>query len=168
MTDEPQGMPQEEQPKIIVDDDWKAQAQAEKKRLDEELKSQPAPPADDAPDAEESPDDDDDEAASGEHGPRQLPPANFATLVTFMREQTMMALGGYQDRETGRPIVHLDLAKLHIDLLAILEDKTKGNLTDEERKILDHVIYNLRMQYVEFAQAMSAGPASPGGMAGVS
>jgi len=118
-----------DKPKIIVDDDWKNRAQEEKEKLSEEV-----------------------ETEGGEKGPRQLPPANFTTLVGAMLTQTFMSLGGYEDPKTKRRYVDLDMAKHYIDTLAMLEEKTKGNLTDEEKKLLDQALYESRMQYVQIAQ----------------
>ena len=130
---------QEEQgkPKIIVDDDWKAQAQAEK----EKLAQQPAAPK---PAVGETPDTD------GEA--RQLPPASFATLVTSLVAQTFYALGGMEDPQTKRRYVDLELAKHQIDTLAVLEEKTRGNLSPDEKALLDRSLYETRMQYVQIAQ----------------
>ena len=44
------------------------------------------------------------------------------------------------------------MAKHHIDTLAVLEEKTSGNLTDEEKKLLDNALYEVRMRYVQVAQ----------------
>jgi hypothetical protein len=127
----------QDKPKIVVDDDWKAQAQAEKEKL-----------ADHAAEAEAP--------AAGKGGePRELPPASFGTLVQSLAVQTMLALGGMQDRKTNRIIVDLDLAKHHIDTLTLLEQKTKGNLTAEEKKLLDQALYETRMAYVQMAQRVA-------------
>ena len=122
----------QDKPKIIVDDDWKAQAQAEKERLSQEVET---------------------EQAEG-HG-RQVPPASFRTLVSSLMAQSFMALGGMQDPKTGKRLVDLALAKHHIDMLSVLEEKTKGNITDEEKKLLDQALYESRMQYVHVAQQVS-------------
>ena len=127
------GENEKEKPKIEVDDDWKAEAQAEKEKLDEQAKQQQ-----------------EDEAAQDQA--RELPPATFATLVSSLATQVMLALGGMQDPKTKRRIVDLALAKHHIDTLAMLEEKAKGNLTDEEAKLLDQALYQVRMQYVQMAQ----------------
>jgi len=134
---------QQDEPKIIVDDDWKAQAKAEKEKLAAETEG----PADAA--AGE---------ASGPGGPRDLPPASIETLMNSMATQVLMALGGYEDPQTKRRYVDLDLAKHFIDTLTVLEEKTKGNLTDDERKLLDQRLYETRMQYVQVAQVAQAGP----------
>jgi len=125
----------EEKPKIIVDDDWKAQAQAEKEKLADEVEKGPAEPP----------------GAAGQR-PRELPPANFATLVGSLVTQILFALGGVEDPKTKRRYVDLALAKHHVDMLAVLEEKTKGNLTDDETKLLDRALYETRMQYVQVAQ----------------
>ena len=129
----------QDKPKIIVDDDWKAQAQAEKERL-AETAEQPEP------------------AGGGPGGPREIPPASFDTLVGTLATQALMALGGYQDPRTGHRLVDLDLAKHHIDTLRVLEEKTRGNLTDEERAGLDRAMYETRMAYVEISQRVVSGP----------
>ena len=123
-----------DKPKIVVDDDWKAQAQAEKEKLDEQPAEQPA--------AEEP----------QAQGPRKLPPATFSTLVSSLATQAILSMGQMRDPKTKKPIIDLDLAKHHIDTLAMLEEKAKGNMTDEESKLLDQAIYQVRMQYVQFAQ----------------
>ncbi|MBI5725856.1 MAG: DUF1844 domain-containing protein [Planctomycetes bacterium] len=141
----------EDEKKIIVDDDWKAQAKAEKEKLAKQAESPgnkpaagPAGPAG-KPGSGAQP-------AAGAEEPRQLPPASFNTLVSSLVTQVFMALGGYEDPRTKKRYVDLDLAKHYIDTLVVLEQKTKGNLTDEEKKLLDQVIYESRMQYVQLAQ----------------
>ncbi len=124
----------EDKPKIIVDDDWKQQAQAEKEKLSEEV-----------------------EQEGGAGGPRELPPANFATLIGSMVTQIYMALGGYQDPKTKQRYVDLDVAKHYIDTMSMIEEKTKGNLTEEEKKMLDQAIYESRIQYVQIAQRVGGG-----------
>ena len=125
-----------EQPKIVVDDDWKAQARAEKEKLSEQVEQKQA------------------EQPTGETptGPRQLPPANFETLVSTLAAQTLMTLGGVEDPDTKKRYVDLELAQHHIDMLTIIEEKTKGNLTDDEKQLLDQALYELRMQFVQVAQ----------------
>jgi hypothetical protein len=66
-----------------------------------------------------------------------------------------MYLGAFPDPETGRAIVSLEYAKLHIDLLGVLEQKTRGNLTEQEASLLSRTLYELRMQYVEIAKAVA-------------
>ena len=51
----------------------------------------------------------------------------------------------------GEPEVNLDMAKHHIDTLGVLEEKTAGNLTEDEKKLLDSALYETRMRYVSVA-----------------
>jgi hypothetical protein len=119
-----------EKPKIIVDDDWKAQAQAEKEKLSHEA----------------------DSGQAGAAESQELPPASFATLIGSLVTQVFFALGGMEDPKTKRRYVDLILAKHHIDTMSMLEEKTKGNLTEAEKKLLDEALYETRMQYVQMAQ----------------
>jgi len=133
-------MPDEhqEKPKIIVDDDWKQRVQAEK----EAAKSQ----ADQA--ASEG-------TADASNDGVQLPPASFATLVHSLTAQALAAMGQLPDQE-GKRIVHLDLAKHMIDTLAVVEDKSQGNLSQDEASMLAQVLYELRMMYVSVHKQRSA------------
>ena len=136
----------EDQPKIIVDDDWKSQAQAEKEKLAEEVEKKEAQAA-------KGPE----PGATGQpQGPRELPPATFTTLVSSLMTQIFLALGGMEDPQTKKRYVDLDLAKHHIDTLRMLEEKTAGNLSEEEKRLLDRALYETRMQYVQIAQHLSA------------
>jgi hypothetical protein len=123
----------EDKPKIIVDDDWKVQAQKEKEKLAQQAETKG-------------------EAEAGES--RELPPASFTTLVGSLVTQIYMALGGYEDPRTRKRYVDLALAKHHVDMLSVLEEKTKGNLSEEEKKFLDHALYETRLQYVQMAQRL--------------
>ena len=141
----------EEKPKIIVDDDWKAQAQAEKEKLAEQAEQKTPPSGEPAATGGKPVD-----ATRQRAGQRrELPPPSFTALVSSLATQAMFAMGGMEDPQTHRRYVDLELAKFHIDTLAVLEDKTRGNLTDEEKKLLDEVIYQCRMHYVEIAQRVS-------------
>ncbi|MEM9111266.1 MAG: DUF1844 domain-containing protein [Planctomycetota bacterium] len=134
-------------PILHVDDDWKAQAQAEKAKLAEKEKASKAG-ADDA-------------GTPTQAGPGQIPPADFTTLVSSIATQALFSLGAMPDPQTGQRYANLDVARHHIDSLSVLEDKTKGNLTDEESKMLATTLYELRQSYVQIANA-SRSPATGG------
>lgn len=121
----------QDKPRIIIDDDWKAQAKAEKEKLAEETKAGKTAP----------------------QAPRELPPASFETLVSSIGTQAMFVLGMIADPRDGKRHVDLDEAKYHIDSLAVLDAKTRGNLEDAETKLLDQTLHELRMQYVRLSQA---------------
>jgi cytochrome c-type biogenesis protein CcmH/NrfG len=119
---------QENEKKIIVDEDWKNQAQREKEVLAAQEKQ---------------------EQAGKSHGP--LPPGNFAALISMLVTQALFALGaikieGQPDKEPD-----LELAKYNIDMLETLEEKTKGNLSKEEQKVLTNTLNEVRMAYVKMA-----------------
>jgi hypothetical protein len=74
-------------------------------------------------------------------------PADFTTLVLSLSTSAMMHLGEVPG-EDGQPMPkNLPLAAHTIDLLAMLEDKTRGNLTGDEERILSGVLYELRLKY---------------------
>ncbi len=122
-----------EEKKIIVDEDWKKEAQREKEVLaaqeEEEKKKK----------AEEK----------LHRGP--LPQGNFAALVSMLTTQAFFAMGLLQLKEGEKREPDLELAKYNIDMLETLEEKTKGNLTEEEEKVLSNTLNQLRMSYVEVA-----------------
>jgi hypothetical protein len=134
----------DEKPKIFVDDDWKTQVQAEKEKLTKEAQQkQPSQGA----------------QPGGQGGPRQLPEASFPNLVNQIAMQAMLALGGMEDPQTKRRMVDLGVAKFHIDTLDLLREKTQGNTTEEEQKLLDQALYELRNAFVQISQ--NARPARP-------
>jgi hypothetical protein len=88
--------------------------------------------------------------AAGAHGtarPRALPPASFELLVFSLAIQAQMELGLGEPSEGHVP--DLDIARHTIDLLAILQQKTKGNLTLEEQRLLENTLTELRFRYVQ-------------------
>jgi hypothetical protein len=81
----------------------------------------------------------------------ELPEIDFATFVLSLNHSALVQLGQVPDPMTGEGAPALPLAKQTIDLLALLEEKTKGNLSGEEEHILEQVLYDLRMIYVRQA-----------------
>lgn len=155
--DEPQagGPAQPGQPHIHIDSDWKRQAQAEKERLSREVEQKGAPAPAAAAGAAAEAAGAAGAAATGPAGPRPrgqgLPPASFATIVQTLATQAAIFMSGERDPETGASIRNLDLAKHNIDMLRVLEEKTRGNLSEEEKRLLETVLYELLMAYVEAA-----------------
>lgn len=82
-------------------------------------------------------------------GGTSLPPIDFPTFILSLATSAQVHLGAVPNPTTGKDERNLGLAKETIDLLAILKDKTRGNLTDEEERLFEHVLYDLRMMYVE-------------------
>ena len=88
---------------------------------------------------------------------RSLPPADFATLVLSLGSSAIMYLGQSEDPDDKKPARNLPMAKHAIDLLTVLEEKTKGNLSSEEGQILESLLFDLRLRYVEALKTASAG-----------
>src|SRR4051794_20778934 len=151
----------EETPSLHIDTDWKKQAQEEKRRLAEAEKAKaeapkpsaapptPFPGAPSEP-AARSPRAGAGAAGRGAAGQREMPPPSFAALVQSIVTQILFYLGDLSPRGT-EPQVNLDMAKHQVDILGILEDKTKNNLSDEEKHLLDAALYEVRMRYVSVA-----------------
>ena len=120
-----------DEPKLIIDSDWKSQAQADKEKL-----AQKAAP----------------KAQPGDQEQREI---GFEDLVGMLATNTLSYLGYVPDPYTGQAMVSLEYAKLHIDLLGILELKTKGNLSEDEAAALEKTVSQLRMAFVEVSQALA-------------
>ncbi len=148
----------DDMPKIQIDSDWKAEAQREKEKLSEQAKARQAEAAaksgaSTTPGSAGAAAGRAGGAKAGAAGGRELPPATFETLMAQLATQALMYMGGYADPRTGEPVLQLDIARHHIDMLGVLEDKTKGNLTEEESKTLATTLYELRGRYVQIGNA---------------
>lgn len=137
----------EEKPKIIVDEDWKAQVQAEKEAMEKEggrdrvaegtaAASSPAGET-----AGTSPGE-----TLGDLPPP--PPASFAQLVTIFATQASVSLQQAAASDGQEAAAHLNYAKHFIDLLSVVEEKSKGNLNAGESQMLEGVLHELRMAFV--------------------
>lgn len=120
-----------------VDEDWKAEARREREKLaraEEEQKRNTA-----------------------EGGPAEMPPADFLNFVSGMAAQVLMQLGAIPNPIKGEKAVDLAAARYSIDVLQMLADKTKGNLSDEEDSYLRAALHDLRMRFVESASPREEG-----------
>jgi hypothetical protein len=129
----------DDKPKIIIDEDWKSQVENERAQA---RQAQPTD-ADTPPSASGT-----EPAESGHAQEGPLPPASFDLLVTTLATQALAFLGQIPDPIEKKPVLHFELAQHHIDLLAMLQEKTKGNLTPEEDHVLERVLHELRMLFV--------------------
>ncbi len=110
--------------KLHIDDDWKAEARREKERLADEIeRTEPA----------------------------GMPESSFTEIVNTLAFQAMVGLGGIAGPGGQRVPPNLEMAKHFIDLLDVLDQKTRGNLSDTEKRALDATLYNLRLVFVELA-----------------
>ena len=164
--------PAGEKPKLIIDEDWKTQVEREREELrrakdlegaatdDSSASSSTQAAASQAtsegllqgaadveqPPAKKRPRS---SAESAAEIPAP-PPASFPFLVSMLGTQALVAMGQLPDEES--PEVRLDYAKHYIDLLGLLEEKTKGNLTQEESSLLFDWLHQLRLGFVEVAK----------------
>jgi len=88
----------------------------------------------------------------------ELPPVNFENFV-FGLYNTASIHMGIRDPETGELIQNLLLARHTIDTLGMIQEKTKGNLTPTESNLLENVLYNLRMGYLQAVKPAEDEPA---------
>ncbi len=120
----------EEEKKIIIDEDWKQEAQKEKEILAAQEKGE----------KEKA------QKKGKARGP--LPKGDFAALISMLVTQALFALGVLevegQEREPD-----LEMAKYNIDMLETLEEKTRGNLSKEEETVLKNTLKQVRMAYVK-------------------
>ena len=133
----------DEEPKIIVDEDWKDQVQREK----EQLREKEAATA----------------SGGGAEEATEVPPASMTFLISMLSSQVMMAMGFIPGPSGEQPPVDLPMAKHFVDLLGVLQEKTKGNLEEEEEKMLTESLHQFRMAYVQMSQAPGQDGAQGGG-----
>ncbi|MFI4873057.1 MAG: DUF1844 domain-containing protein [Phycisphaerales bacterium JB061] len=137
----------DEKPKLIVDEDWKNEANREKEKLAEKQA----------------------EAAKAK-AEQAAKPIEFSDVVRLMASQAAMYLGVIPEPQSQQRILAPDMAKTHIDILGVLEEKTKGNLSDEEASELSETVRELRSIFVETTgaveKAIAEGKINPDGTPG--
>ena len=80
-----------------------------------------------------------------------LPEINFTNFLFSLSTSALIQLEEIQDPITQKLSKNLPLAKQTIDLIGMLKEKTKGNLTPEEERFVDNILYDLRMRYIKAA-----------------
>lgn len=151
-------MSDDEKPKVKSDEAWKEKVKAEDAARD----ASRAETASTEPDSTSAPVESAEASTKGDSAagssqptksqgasPQDLPPPNFQMLVSMLSTQAMIGLGMFADPETADSGPQLHLAKHFIELLALLEEKTKRNLTGHEDQLLKGTLHELRMMYVE-------------------
>jgi uncharacterized protein DUF1844 len=124
--------------KIIIDEDWKSQVEAEREQA-AKGKSAPAAPA-----ANEGP---------SESADPPMPPASFEMLLTTLATEALMALGQVPHPITGKVEVKRNQAKFLIDTVDVLRQKTAGNLSNTEQQVIDSLLHQMRLVFVQTADA---------------
>lgn len=120
---------EDKEKKIIIDEDWKVKAQREK----EELKKQQEAAQPEAP---------------------ELPPADLPGLISLLATQAFFALGLIRSEADKNKEIQPDLlmARYHIDMLAVLQEKCRGNMTSDEEQLLESTLNQLRMAFVHMSK----------------
>jgi uncharacterized protein YjaG (DUF416 family) len=113
---------------------------------------------DDKGELKEEADEKDARKEEGKEAPRKdqaqrpvLPEVNFSYFLVSLSSSALLHLGEIADPQTAEKRMDLPLAKHSIDIIAMLKEKTKGNLTDEEQKALESILTDLRWRYVKAA-----------------
>jgi hypothetical protein len=83
---------------------------------------------------------------------KQNPGMTFEAFILSLGTASMVALGELENPMTKKREKDVNAAKQHIDILEILLEKTKNNLTENEAKLLNEMIYTLRIKYVELTK----------------
>ena len=122
--------------RIIIDEDWKAKEEAEREALRRQQAEKTQPGNQKQP------------------GGVRFPEASFEYLMNMLGTQALLSLGVIPNPLTGRHEVNLAQAKLFIDLLGILEVKTQGNRTPEETEMLQGMLDELRLAFVNIHEAI--------------
>jgi hypothetical protein len=121
-----------EDKKIIVDEDWKQEAKKEKEILAAQEKTE------------------EEKTRKEQRFQGPLPRGDLAALISMLVTQALFSLGLLKvEGQEKEP--NLELAKYNIEMLDTLEEKTKGNLTEEEQKVLKDTLTQVRMAYVKVA-----------------
>jgi Domain of unknown function (DUF1844) len=136
---------------IVADEDWKNRVKAENAALEQKFHAEDSPPKNQssAPAESDHVTESAAEPAAAEHG--ELPPlpdASLASLLGMLSNQAMVALGLIRNPATGKPEKELTVARYFIDLIDVLEEKTKGNVDPDEAAAIDETLHTLRMAYV--------------------
>ena len=127
----------DESVKKKVDESWKEQAAREKRTAEPAAGAQPAGPVVSSSSSAERR-----EEVEG------LPQARFDLFISGLAMEALIAMGDMPHPTTRKQAVNLPQAKYLIDLLGVLEEKTKGNLAVDEEKLLKDALYQLRMRYL--------------------
>ena len=121
--------------KIIIDEDWKSQVEREKEQLAHQETAAPEPAA----------------------GAQAIPQASFMELVTMLATQALVLLGQIPHPLSGKAELRPAEAKHFIDLLEVLDEKTKGNLSPDEAALLADALHQLRLGFVSLTSRSPAG-----------
>lgn len=141
-------MPEEEEKSFVIRD---RRGRAERER------ASTAQPSATPPETQEPHRESPSQAQPG-HGAEHL--VTFSGFIFSLGSSALMLMGESLDPRQPNPPVNLPQAKEIVDILSLLESKTKGNLTDDEQAVLTDMLYTLRMKYVDMASGKKPSPQS--------
>jgi hypothetical protein len=122
--------------KIIIDEDWKSKVEAEKAEAAKATSEEAAPAAN--------------EVTADESDP-PMPAASFELLLTTLATEALVALGQVPHPATGKTQVQRNQAKFFIDTVDVLRQKTAGNLTASEQQVIESLLHQMRLVFVQTA-----------------
>jgi len=122
-----------------VDESWK-------ERVEQEKSAGPQRPGPESPREAERPGGD-----TGRAAPEELPQARFDLFIQGLLMEALIALGEMPHPATRKHTANLPQARYLVDLLGVLEEKTRGNLSVDEDRLLKDAVYQLRMRYLSQA-----------------
>ena len=91
----------------------------------------------------------DESPSKNQPGPESLPEINFSTFIISLSTQALMHLGEIANPLSGKSENDIPVAKQMIDILGMLQEKTRGNLDTGEERLIEDILFDLRMKYVE-------------------
>jgi hypothetical protein len=94
----------------------------------------------------------------GEAAPGEPPPPTFSSLILSLSTQALFSLGEIAESPDAEPQIDLLAGKQLIDLLGVLQEKTSGNLDAGESELMERILYDLRLRFVEIARRSPARP----------
>jgi hypothetical protein len=122
-----------EEKKIIIDEDWKQEAKKEKDVLA----------------AKEEQEKKEESRSHRDRGP--LPKGDLAALISMLTTQAFFSMGAFKVEGQEQREPDLELARYNIDMLETIEEKTKGNLSEQEEKVLKDTLNQVRMAFVKLS-----------------
>lgn len=130
-------------PQKRVDESWKDQVELEKQKPSQEPPSRPTGPGQAGQvSARPGPAEERGDAEAG------MPEARFDLFISGLAMEALIALGDAPHPQTRKPMANLPHARYLVDLLGVLEEKTRGNLSVDEERLLKDTLYQLRMRYL--------------------
>jgi hypothetical protein len=122
------------------------------KNMDDAEKEEKEAPAAEEKTAAQTKEENEKPDTGAQEPPLQFPEINFPTFIASLNASALLQLGAIEDPTTGTKNKNLPMAKQTIDILSMMQEKTAGNLSQEEENLLKNILYDLRLMYVKEKQ----------------